>query len=234
MTLVMTVGVGSAFTVMTSDERLAWRCEDRIVPIEDEREVKTHALTDHVLFGWGGNHTLATKIKEELIKVVNPSDTLDFCKEHLERITDAMVMTSGVVVILSGFYPDGSSGMIMKKTGVPVNELGLKPLEYRYALFPPTGDYNDRQEDLLHIEEFTPNYILEELPKLGYGEWLRKSMVRAVNHLIQLHGIISFEEPVATTPEGFYYLMYKDTQGSLRTVSGEFDTSSIHEQLRKN
>jgi|SRR5690625_74184 len=233
MTLVMTMGIGSTFTLMTSDERLAWRYWDRIEPIEDEREVKIHTLTDNVLLGWGQSHTIATNIIEELSKVVKPDDTLDICKDKLEEVTKDIIMFRDVVIILSGFYPDGTTGMVMKKTDTLANELKLGDLEYRYSLFPPTGDYNDRQEELMHIEDFTPKRIVEEFPKLGYEAWLSKSMQIALNHLVQLHGIISHEEPKATTPEGFYYLMYKDTQGKVQLVSGEFDTKQIHEQLKK-
>lgn len=237
MTLVMTAGIGSLFTVMTSDERIAYNVNGHLMPT-NERMVKTNQITDFVLFGWGGDYDISLKIKDELSELVTSNDTLDVCKKHLEKVTNEIKFDRGAVIVLSGFYADGSSGMVMKRsdgeTNSPVQELKMNELEYRFLMIPPTGDYSDRQNELLYIKEFSPNYIIEELPKLGIEKWLKRSIALAVNHLIKIHGMISYEEKKATTTEGFYYLIYKDRKGMLRTASGEYDTSQIHEQLRMN
>lgn len=233
MTLVMAAGIGSNFAVMTSDERIAYRIAGHLVPNDKEREVKAYSLTDAVLFGWGGDYYAAHKIKDELSKVVTHGDTLEVCKRHLERITDDINITNEMVVLLSGFYQDGSSGMVMKKTGVPVQELKMKQMEYRYIMIPPTGDYSDRQNELMYIEEFIPDNMLKELNKIGHLEWLQKSINRTVNQLMYVHGVISYKEPELTTPQGFYYLLYKDFEGKLNLLSGSYDTKQIHEKLKE-
>lgn len=235
MTLVMAACIGSQFTVMTSDERIAYRIVGNLIPNDNEREVKAYSLTNSVLFGWGGDYGTAHTIKDELQKVVSTSDTLEVCKEHLERITDSIVIKNGCVVLLSGFYEDGSSGMVMFKTDGEVKdiqEVKMNQLQYFYTMLPPTGDYSDRQDELLHISEFTPDNIVKELDKVGYFEWFQNSIKRTINKLMTVHGIVSYHEPKLTTPQGFYYVLYKDINGDLNLLEGNYDTSKLHEQIK--
>lgn len=237
MTLVMAAGIGSQFAVMTSDERISYRIGDELVPIDKEREVKIYMITNAVIFGWGGNKEYSMRVKKELSKVLTPTDTLEICKQHLEHITNNMDINRGFIVLLSGFYEDGSSGMVMFKTNGEdraLKEAKMEQLQYLYTMLPPTADYSDRQNELLHIEEFTPDNIINDLNNIGYLEWFQNAINRAVNQLIFVHGLISYSEPELTTSEGFYYVIYKDFEGKLNVLSGKYDTSKIYEQLREN
>lgn len=236
MTLVLVANMGSTFTIMTSDERLAYRLsENEVKPIENEREIKIYKLTDSVLFCWGGDYKLSHEVKDKLSTVVTQKDTLEKCIQELKQIADNMECNRGFVVVLSGFYQDGSSGMVMLKSEggyKDVQELKISQLEYRFTMLPPTKDYSEIQNYLMHIEDFTLDNIKKDINEIGYADWLEKSLRRVVNYLIYVHGVISFKEPELTTPEGSFYLLFKDTDGKLQTSSGKFDTTQIHEQLK--
>ena len=230
MTLIMTMNIGSSLTVMTSDERIAYTIDEHLIPTE-EKVNKAHVLNNNVLFGWGGDYDLAMEAIKELKNVVTSTDTLETCIEHLKKITDRTETTRRSLLLLSGFYANGTTGMAMKRTGEAISELKVNEHEYRYIMFPPTGDYSDRQDEFFYVEDFTPNNIAENIRELGIEHWKMKSINTAVNHLVKLHGVISHKEPKAVTAEGHYNIIYKDEEGTMKVATGEFDTSEIHAML---
>lgn len=232
MTLVMSAGVGSSFIAMISDERISYNIGGRLIPREELSMVKAYQITNSVLLGWGGDFDNSLEIKKQLNDVLKPTDTLDVCKQHLETIASELDAKRDFVVVLSGFYKNGKTGKLMMKSDAKVQELKINQLEYRYIMLPPTSDYSDIQDQYLYIDDFRPERIQEELSNLGYEDWIKKSINITLNHLIKVQALISFSEPEMVTSKGYYYITFKDVNGELQSISGDYDTKEMQEKLK--
>lgn len=231
MTLVMSAGVGSMFTVMTSDERLVWRVGDRLTPIDDEKGPKAYKLNELLLFGWGGNSDRADDIREKLSAVIEPGDFLTECKRKLQTVVDNLNESPNeCAVLISGFYDDGSTGMLLYRGDKTVKELRQQPHEYRYMMLPPTGDYSDRQNDYFRLPELQED-IEETVAGMDYGEYLQTAINLVVQKLVNVHAMISYKQSIEVSSEGYYYVLYRGPDGSIEFMNGEYDTAPVHAQL---
>ncbi|WP_088105250.1 hypothetical protein [Halalkalibacter urbisdiaboli] len=231
MTLVLTAGLGSAFSIMTSDERILYRFGRISIPTKQEGE-KVFKITESVLLGWGADFDLAEQIRLKVTDRVKPDSFLEDCKQALEDVIDELrPKRHKSAILMSGFYSNGSSGMILYNGG-EVKELKQAPSEYRYALLPPTADYTAKQNDYFYLPEFFEQEAYDAcFSGLDYGGFLQTAIQLIVNKLVMIHATISYLQKREVSPTGYYYVIYKDATGQLQTLTGEYDTGTIQEQL---
>jgi hypothetical protein len=236
MTLISTMSVGSMFVAMTSDKRVSSRVFGKDVPIEHEKLVKVHNLNQNVLFGWGGFKDPSDLVREEIVKRIHPNSDLADCKIALEDILKEIEIHVKVAILLSGFYSDGTTGMVMYNSNENmVKEKKLDQLEYNYSMIPPTKDYSENQDKMFYLKEFIePKEMRNFFGEKEYRVVLQRSIDVSVNRLYTIHGVISHKQPKEVTPEGQYYIIYRDSSGGIQTLCGSYDTLDFQKELEKS
>jgi hypothetical protein len=229
MTLINTLSVGSIFVAMTSDQRLSNRVFGKSVPVEHEKLVKVHNLNNNVLFGWGGFKDPSDLVREEIVKRIEPNSDLNDCKVALEEVLEEIEIHVKVAILLSGFYKDGTTGMVMYNSKEKVvKEKKLSQLEYSYSMIPPTKDYSENQDKMFYLKEFIePDEIRNFFGGKEYPLALQESIDVAINRLYTIHGIVAHKQPNEVTPEGQYYIIYRSPSGAIQTLYGSYNTNKM-------
>lgn len=247
MTLVLCTNLGGSFAVMTSDTRRvrvdyeqdsetgAIEIEhSKTVAIPDVRDIKTHKLNDYILVGAGGNAGLATYLVDILKRKIKEEHDMSHCKEILDSIIERELankegpeflsfldVKEGVSVILSGFYRDGSTGLISFMSGEGVDEQKASPGYMQNMMITPAIEYLRRIDEM-----FKPlaDATYENVP----ADKITGAIFQdALSHATMLHGVISYNHPVEISPDFEIHILALEN-GKPRYSVEKYDLSEAH------
>lgn len=226
MTLVLSASLSGQVTFMTSDTRVV-RAQfndyerDFGAPLVvcDEKQTKTHKISDFVLLGAGGIAELSMYLTDILKHEIKPEHDLSDCKEVLQAVikreranTDGpdflrfLDIDEGVSVILNGFYRDGCTGLVQfgAGKGSEVTESKAPNKTYIYTLIAPAKEYLRRTEELFNIPQLNDEAAFEGLSPAESGELIFKTLY---DHLVMIHGVTSYHHPVEISPDFEIHVM---------------------------
>lgn len=255
MTLVLSASLSGNFAFMTSDKRVV-RAKykesaleagevviDESVPkiVCDEKDTKTHRLTNSVLVGAGGTAELSIFLTNALKHAVKDGDDLSDCKEILETIIEEaraqdgpdflryLDIKEGVSVVLSGFYRDGCTGLVTFSGGKDAGVKEEKADEgYRYTLIAPAKEYLRRPDELFNIPQLNDS-DLDELSPAERGSVVFQAIF---DRLVLIHGVASYNHPIEISSDFDIHVITLE-DGEFQYVTKEFDLSGMFTQYSK-
>jgi hypothetical protein len=259
MTLVLTIGISGFFSAMTTDHR---RIEVDYVPdsetgemvidpktivVCEEKDTKAHRLNDKVLIGAGGRLEISDFLIRTLQEVVKEEHDLSDCKVLLETIISTaksridefdylnlLNEPNRVSVSLTGFYRDGSSGLIWFSSGKDSEVLEFKASfgQSYYGIIAPGKEYDRQIESFFSFPELTDLYNQVNAGELSLLELKNKAWEIVQERLINIHGVISYTEPLKVSPDFEIHKMDLN-QDKIRYQVQKHDLSGQHSHYEK-
>lgn len=245
MTLISMTGISGRFVAMSADKREVtedhWYYPDtgefeKIEGDSVQKEgdvVKVVNLSSFVLMGSGGNSELGLYIKAEMLKIVNDKDDLDDCALKLEQVIEKARVNNnklpilslldqkdGVIITLTGFYRDNSTGVVSFASGLCAEVENQKaPLKSKqWFVIPPAHKYNEMNlgDLLLNVNVSMFDMINSRGPK---GAWISAY----ADQMKFLHSLISKNHPLEVSKDGTMHYLWLE-QGDIHYETEEFDT----------
>jgi hypothetical protein len=211
MTLIMSAGVGSYFTVMTADTRQVSMLGEKMLRYKDN-ENKVEFLTDYTLYGAGGSSWRAEEVRDRLREKVSAESDLNECKTALEQVVadmrDQLTNEIALQVMITGFCHDGHSGIVSYVSGEEsaVEFKIFESYEFNRFVIAPTADHMHEIMNSFQLPEVQP----EELPSVTVG------------YLSQVHEVVAQMQPETVSETCKYYVIAKDLEtNELRHFSGD-------------
>lgn len=253
MTLVLSASLSGQVAFMTSDTRVvrakykSWdleageaeRDENEPLIVCDEKQTKTHKVSDFVLLGAGGIAELSMYLTDILKREVKPDYDLSDCKDILQAVIEReranidgpdflnfLNIDEGVSVIMNGFYRDGCTGLVCFDAGkdAVVTESKAPNNTYLYTLIAPAKEYLRRTEELFNIPKLNDASTFEGLSPAESGKVVFHTIY---DHLVMIHGVTSYSHPVEISPDFEIHVMTLEN-GVPRYNRIEMDLTETH------
>ncbi|MFB6467666.1 hypothetical protein ACE38V_12820 [Cytobacillus sp. Hz8] len=237
MTLVMAVNVGGSFCITTGDTRTIYlQSYESEGKLEIDKNINKKAndakksifISDYVMFCAAGNSDISIYIRDELLKRANRSTTLIKSTLIIDDIVKEMKKEKNppffyrfldepdrFAVVLNGFNDDGESGFAYLISGY--EETGYRTVEkgeYDHILLSPSGDYNEKKQQLLGKEMASGNI----------------GLVRALNRMFKVHTTISYLQPNEVSSECDYKII-EWRKNKPKRKQGKKDVSLFYEKM---
>lgn len=266
MTLVLSASISGSFAIMTSDTRKCYveykyidhetgKAEidhNQTVPVEGEKDIKTHRISKSVLMGFGGNVDSIIYLKRILYDEIKPDHDLSDCKKILEAVikrtrekkegpddSSFFNIDEGVNILMNGFYRDGSTGLVMFKGGknTEVEEFKCPIGQFQYSAIAPAKEYLRNVNELFNIPKLTDPSTYEEVPETEISNVIFQIIM---DHLILIHGVASTIHSVEISPD-FEVLVIANNKNGFEYNTQKYDLTGIQHfyktisnQLNKN
>lgn len=250
MTLILTTGRSGNFVAMSGDKRRVthsyWRDiktgeYERIndKPKIDEVPVnnKVVKLSNYALMGIGGTASLGTYLRDTMLMLVEEEDDLRECAKKLEKIITGarnelrkedffsfLDHENGVMVTISGFYSDNSTGIVSFESGPGTHVIENKvPIGSKYwTLIPPTRKYLEMGSALINVNEFDSRFFEVNIQKATNENEVWKTI--HADQMIWFHSLVAQNQPIEVSKDGFLHSLVLDADGIIRYSVEEFET----------
>jgi hypothetical protein len=259
MTLVLSTGLSGLFSVMTTDHR---RIEVDYVPdsetgemnidpesivVCEEKDTKAHRLNNKVMAGAGGRIEVSDFLIGTLKEVVNERHDLSDCKSILEAIistarsrTDELEYLhlldepDRVSISLNGFYRDGTNGQVVFRSGkdTDVEEFKIPFGDLYYHIIGPGREYDRQIVSFFSFPELIGLYMKVNAGELSLLEMKSKALKIVLERLVNIHGVISYTEPLKVSPDFEIHVMDLD-RDEIRYQVQKYDLTDQHSRYEK-
>lgn len=250
MTLILTTGRSGNFVAMSGDKRRVthnyWydlktgeyeKIDDK--PIIDEVPVnnKVVKLSNYALMGIGGTASLGEYLRDTMLELVEEDDDLGECAKKLKKIiTRARTELrkegffsffnhkDGIMVTISGFYSDNSTGIVSFESGPGTHVIENKvSIGSKYwTLIPPNRKYLEMGNALINVNEFDPRFFEVNIQKATNENEVWKTI--HADQMIWFHSLVAQNQPLEVSKDGFLHSLVLDADGIIRYSIEEFVT----------
>ena len=223
MTLIMSATVGGYASIMTADTRQVGSLGKVSFRYNDEPN-KVEFITGYVMYGAGGDSSLANLVKERLRKLVTWESDLGDCYKALQTVLadyDAKLADeTSLQLILNGFTHDGQCGKVTFVSGdgaEPTLQI-LAPGRFNKLVIAPTAD---------HVSAIA-NQVRE--PQL---DDVSTAIDNISSYLVNIHMVAAFTNDELVSPTCKVYVLRKNLEtGALDNYTTEIDTAQYFEALQ--
>lgn len=250
MTLILTTGRSGNFVAMSGDKRRVThsylydlktgeyeKIDDK--PIIDEVPVnnKVVKLSNYALMGLGGTASLGEYLRDTMLKLVEEDDDLGECAKKLKKIITGarnelrqeiffpfLNQENGVMVTISGFYSDNSTGVVSFVSGTDtlVNENKVPKGSSYWTLIPPIKKYLEMGSVLININELDPRLFEMNIEKPPNRNEVWKTI--HAEQMIWFHSLVAENQPTEVSKDGFLHSLVLDSDGIIQYSVEEFVT----------